>query len=70
MLLGVVETVADDEFVGNLKADVVCWDVVLAPGFFGEQNTGVNFPGLHGLQFTDHRAEGFAGVEDLSLIHI
>ena len=65
MLLGVVETVADDEFVGNLKADVVCWDVVLAPGFFGEQNTGANFPGLHGLQFADHRAEGFAGVEDV-----
>ena len=60
-----VEAESDDEFVGDLEADVVRGDVVLAPGFFGEQNTGANFPGLHGLKFADHRAEGFAGVEDV-----
>ena len=43
MLLGVVEAVSDDEFVVDLEADEVRGDVVFAPGFFGEQNTGATF---------------------------
>ena len=63
--LVVVETVADDELVGDLTADIVGHEGDLAAAGLVEQGTGLDALGTLELEVTAEVRERSAGVDDV-----
>jgi lysophospholipase L1-like esterase len=63
--LGVVDAIADDEFVGNVEADPFGGDIGLAAAGLVEQGADFHAAGMARVENFQHMLERVAGIDDI-----
>ena len=63
--LGEIESVADDELVGNFEADKIGLEGDLTAAFFVEQYTHPETGGTHAAHHASDEGKGFSGIQNI-----